>query len=135
MRVLIDSNVLFSAVYSKGSVPYQAFSKAVEPPNQCLICEQSIEELRRAFNRKFPSKIDSLERFLSFALSVVEVVPVPYLIHPEEEKIRDIDDRPILRAALKAGADILVTGDADFLDSSVTSPRMITAAQFVETVL
>ena len=132
MRVLIDSNVLFSAVYSKGSVPHQAFNKAVEPPYQCLICKQSIVELRRAYNKKFPDKISALEQFISFVLSVVEVVPIPHTIHMEEDKIRDADDRPILRAAIKAGADIIVTGDKDFLDSSVTMPTIMTAAQFVQ---
>ena len=131
MRVLIDSNILISAAYSKGSVPHQAFMKAVEPPYQCLICEQSLEEVRRTYNRKFPNKIQSFERFIAAALSVVEVVPVPAVPHSDEEKVRDVDDRPILRAAIKAGADILITGDKDFLESSVTDPKIMTAAQFI----
>ena len=36
-----------------------------------------------------------------------------------EKQIRDINDRPILRAAIEAKADILLTGDKDFLDSGV----------------
>jgi putative PIN family toxin of toxin-antitoxin system len=131
MRVLIDSNVLISAAYSKGSVPHQAFKKAVEPPYQGLICEQSLEELRRVYNRKFPDKIHIFERFVAAALSGVEVVPVPPSPYPDEDEIRDIDDRPILRAAIKYGAEILLTGDKDFLESAVTSPKIMTAAQFV----
>jgi predicted nucleic acid-binding protein len=61
----------------------------------------------------------------------VEVVPVPSARHPDEDEIRDVDDRPILRAAIKAKADILLTGDKDFLESSVTNPQIMTAAQFV----
>ena len=132
MRVMIDSNVLFSAIYIPGSIPHQAFKKAVEPPYQCLICEQSIEELRRAFNRKFAENIGALEQFIASALSVVEFVPVPHVSYSDEDKIRDADDRPILRAAIKAGADIIVTGDNDFLESSVTKPKIMTAAGFVQ---
>ena len=131
MRVLVDSNVLFSAIYAKGSIPHQAFIKAVEPPNYCLICEQSFKELRQAYSLKFPDKVDALEQFISFALSSVEVVPVPESKHPDEVRIRDADDRPILRSAINAEADILITGDRDFLDSSVVTPRIMTPAQFV----
>jgi len=134
MRVLIDSNVLFSAVYSKGSIPHQAYMKAVEPPYQCLICVQTFEELRRAYNRKFPDKIGALERFIASALPVIEVVQVPLSHHPDENEIRDPDDRPILRAAIKAGADIIISGDNDFLDSTITNPKIMTAAQFVQMV-
>ena len=49
------------------------------------------------------------------------------------KKIRDADNRPILRAAIEAGADILLTGDKDFLESSVTKPRIMTVAQFTLT--
>ena len=132
MRVLIDSNVLFSAVYSNGSIPHQAFLKAVEPPYQCMICEQSFEEMRRAYNRKFPDKIGALERFIASALPVIEVIPVPSSTHPDEDEIRDPNDRPILRAAIRAGADIIITGDNDFLESAISNPRIMTPAQFVQ---
>ena len=132
MRVLIDSNILISSAYSKGSIPHQAFIKAVEPPYQGLICEQSLEELRRVYTRKLPDKIHIFERFIAAALSVVEFIPVPPSKHPDEDEIRDIDDRPILRAAIKAGADILLSGDKDFTESAITNPKIMTAAQFIQ---
>jgi putative PIN family toxin of toxin-antitoxin system len=134
MRVLIDSNVLFSAAYSKGSIPHLAFMKAVEPPHQGIICEQNIEEVRRACNRKFPDKFPAFERFLAVALLIVELVPIPPSPHPDEDDIRDVTDRPILRAAIKAGADVLLTGDKDFLESAVTSPKIVSPAKFLSTI-
>jgi putative PIN family toxin of toxin-antitoxin system len=130
-KVLIDTNVIISAAYSKGSVPFMAFSKATTHPNQGLICEQTIEELRRVFNRKFPDRLPAFEQFVSSALSVIKVVPVPPESLVDESKVRDADDRPILRAARKAGADILLTGDKDFLESGITEPRIMTAADFL----
>lgn len=132
MRVMIDTNILVSAIYSKNSIPYQAYKKAVVPPCQGLICEQSIEEMRRIFNRKFPDKIQALEKFITTMLSVIEVVPVPSDIYSDEDKIRDSKDRPILRATIKAKADILITGDKDFLESSMKRPKIMTAAQFIK---
>ena len=49
-----------------------------------------------------------------------------------ESQIRDINDRPILRAAIMAKADILLTGDKDFLESSIKHPKILTPAEFLE---
>lgn len=131
MRVLIDTNILISAALSSKGTPYQAFIKAVTYPNHGMVCEQNIDELRRIFNRKFPQKIHALETFLSLALMTLELVPTPVEEHISESKIRDVNDRPILRAAIHAKADILLTGDKDFLESGLATPQILTATDFV----
>lgn len=131
MRILIDTNILISAALNPHGTPYKAFLKAVTYPNRGILCEQNIEELWRIFNRKFPTKIRILERFLAYALTVIEVVPMPAAETESEGLIRDTKDRPILRAAVNAHADILLTGDKDFLDSEVKNPRILSAANFL----
>ena len=132
MSIFVDTNILISAALNAKGTPYKAFLKAVTHPNKGLVCDQNIEELRRIFNRKFPDKIKILEHFLSIALLAMEVVSTPKDEIEEEYKIRDVADRPILRAAIKAQADILLTGDKDFLESSVKVPKIMTAAEFLE---
>lgn len=132
MRVLIDTNILISAALSSNGTPYRAFIKAVSYPNHGLICEQNIDEMRRIFNRKFPRKIAALEKFLSLALMTLEMVPTPVEEYKSEMQIRDINDRPILRAAIHANADILLTGDKDFLESGLENPKIMTAIDFVQ---
>lgn len=46
-------------------------------------------------------------------------------------KIRDVSDRPILRAAIRAGADVLLTGDKDFLESGLKNPAIMTPTEFI----
>ena len=41
--------------------------------------------------------------------------------YDSEMQVRDVNDRPILRAALNAKADILLTGDKDFLESGLVN--------------
>ena len=132
MRVLIDTNILISAALSSNGTPYRAFVKAVTYPNHGLICEQNIDEMRRIFNRKFPQKIAALEKFLSLALMTLEMVPTPVEEYHSEMQIRDINDRPILRAAIHANADILLTGDKDFLESGLENPKIMTAIDCVQ---
>ena len=134
MKVLIDTNILISAALSNNGLPYQAFVKAVSYPNHGVICEQNIDEMRRIFNRKFPAKIQALESFLSLALLTLEIVPTPTEEQEIESKIRDINDRPILRAAISAGADILLTGDKDFIESGILNPKVMTATEFVNEI-
>ncbi len=131
MRVLIDTNILISAALSNKGTPYKAFVKAVSYPNHGLICEQNIDEMRRIFNRKFPNKIQALETFLSLALLTLDVVSTPIQEHILEEKIRDVNDRPILRAAIYAKADILLTGDKDFLEAGLDNPQVVSATEFL----
>ena len=68
---------------------------------------------------------------MSIALLTLEVVPMPMEENALEEKIRDVCDRPILRAAIMARADVLLTGDKDFLESGIEHPRIMTAAEFI----
>ena len=73
-----------------------------------------------------------LEAFLLDALSFIKVVSTPEDETVEENKIRDPKDRPILRAALNEHADLFLTGDKDFLESSVTDPRIISVTEFLD---
>lgn len=132
MRILIDTNILISAALNSHGTPYKAYLKAVTYPNKGIICDQNIEELWRIFNRKFPTKISMLEKFLAYSLSVIEVATTPEMEEDAEKLIRDVKDRPILRTALNAKADVLLTGDKDFLESGVTDPKIMTAAEFLE---
>ena len=65
-------------------------------------------------------------------LEYIQVVPAIENAINTEEAIRDIKDRPILRAALNAHADLFLTGDKDFLESSVTDPRIISVSAFLD---
>lgn len=131
MKVLIDTNVLISAALSANGVPYQAYVKAVTYPNHGLICEQNVDEMKRIFYKKFPNRLAALDRFLSVALLTLELVPIPTDEDVAEMKIRDVSDRPILRAAMKAGADVLLTGDKDFLESGLKNPAIMTPIEFI----
>lgn len=132
MNVFLDTNILISAVLNSNSTPAKAFIKAVSFPNRGLVCEQNIDEMRRIFNRKFPAKIQALETFLSLALLTLEVVNIPDLEYTSENSIRDVNDRAILRAAIFAKADVLVTGYKDFLESDIVNPKILTAAEFLD---
>jgi predicted nucleic acid-binding protein len=129
---MLDTNILFSAMYKFEGTPFDAFTKASEMPYRLALCDQIIDELRRNFNRKFPAKVPVLERFLSIAHYDLITLTSEDAAIADEENIRDVSDLPILRAARKAKVDIFVTGDNDFLEGTITDPQIMTAAQFMK---
>lgn len=131
MKVMLDTNIIISAaLFPKGRAA-SAFYKALQPPYQPILCDYVVDELHRKFQEKFPDRLTELEAFLYGALSYIELVNTPNEIDEVEKLIRDPKDRPILRAALNAHADLFLTGDKDFLDSEVSDPRIISVADFL----
>lgn len=131
MRVMLDTNILISAVlFPRGKVA-KALHKALVSPYQPMISDYVLDEFRRKFSEKFQDKQDEMEVFLSGFLALVQVVDTPETEDETETVIRDPKDRPILRAALDAHADLFLTGDKDFLESQVTDPRIISVADFL----
>lgn len=45
--------------------------------NRGLICEQNVDEMKRIFNKKFPTRLASLDKVLCVALLSLELVPTP----------------------------------------------------------
>lgn len=132
MKILLDTNILLSAALFPNGVAAQAYFKAVTYPYSSIVCEYSIDELRRVFNRKFPTRLGALDRFLAISSTSFTIIPTPSESVSDEVKIRDIKDRPLIRAAQIAQVDILLTGDKDFLESGVDNPMILSPTQFLE---
>lgn len=131
MKIMLDTNIIISAALFPNGRAAQAFFKALQSPYQPLVCDYVVDELHRKFRDKFPNRLTELEAFLSNALSFIRLVPTPVEAVSVEQSIRDPKDRPILRAALAAHADLFLTGDKDFLESSVSDPRIISVPDFL----
>ena len=132
MRVMIDTNILISAaLFPKGKAS-AALVKALSPPYEAVISDYVVDEFKRKFEEKFPESKFAMEDFLVGFLTQVELVITPKRLKKAESSIRDPKDRPILRAALEAHANLFLTGDKDFLESAVADPRIISVKDFIE---
>jgi len=131
MRCMVDTNVLVSAaLFPKGTCA-AAYMRAVLPPFQPLVCTYILEELRRVFFEKFPARTEAYLRFAEALTLSVEVCETPTAPTAEESCLGDVADRPILRAALLAGAEFLLTGDKGFAAAGLQKPRVVSAAAFL----
>ncbi|MCD8130503.1 MAG: putative toxin-antitoxin system toxin component, PIN family [Lachnospiraceae bacterium] len=132
MKIMLDTNIIISAAFFPHGRTVQAFNKALSGEYQPVMCDYIVDELHRKFREKFPEKLTELEAFLFNALQYIHLVPTPDSEAETESLIRDLKDRPILRAAVCANVDLLLTGDKDFLESFVRTPRIISVPEFLD---
>ncbi len=130
MRIMVDTNIIISAIRNPNGTPFAAYVKAAQPPYKIVLCDQIVDEVRKVFNRKFPDSVPLIERFFTWVLFEVVSTPSQEEVNEKENRIRDVNDRPIL-GALKAKVDVLITGDKDFLESGIKIPKIVTAADFI----
>lgn len=131
MKVMIDTNILISAALFPNGTVAKSFQKALIHPFEPVVCDYIIEEMRRKFREKFADRTEALEAFLAAASPAIRIVAVPTNPLANETDVRDAKDRPILRAAVNADVDFLLTGDKDFLEAPIVKPRIINAAEFL----
>ena len=128
---MIDTNIIISSALFPHGKTAQALNKALQPPYIPVLCDYVVDEVHRKILEKWPHKQLEMESFLFQITQCIEVVSVPTEENPHENLIRDPKDRPILRSALDSHADLFLTGDKDFLESSITDPRIISPADFL----
>lgn len=124
MRILVDTNILISAILFPKSQVAQTLLYITEH-HEMVLCDANIYELREVIGRKKPEKLPDAEVLLA-ELSY-ELVPAAY---HAEKLIRDAKDQPILNAAIIADVDIILTGDKDFLCLDMEHPKCINVSEF-----
>ena len=126
MRILIDTNILLSAILFPQSKVAHTFLYITEH-HDVVLCDRNIYELREVLKRKKPEKLPVAEAFLEeFSY---ELIPAVFLT---EKQIRDKKDQPILNAAIVADVDIILTGDKDFLCLQMEHPKCMSVTDFLK---
>lgn len=119
-RVLVDTNVVISALLFPASVPAQALTLVVDE-HHLVLTQWVLDELQRVVAEKRPALLSALDAMLA----IIECE----LVEPGEtgQVISDPNDQPILDAAVAAGVDVIVTGDKRFHSLDIETPRVLTA--------
>ena len=126
MKILVDTNVLISALLFPNSKPAKALLYTSDH-HEMILCDRNISELREVLKRKAPRALPDAEVLLA-ELSY-ELIPS---VDDGSKLIRDVKDQPILNAAIVAEVDVILTGDKDFLCLGMDHPKCMTVAQFLE---
>jgi uncharacterized protein len=106
VRVLLDTNVIVSAVATRGLCA-DVF-RAVLSAHELVTCAQVIQEVRRILRVKFGVPEPLIEEYLELIVQDA-IVADPFDL--PDLPIQDRDDVAIVAAAIGAKAEVLVTGD------------------------
>ena len=134
-RVFLDSNVVFSGLYSSEGAPGVILEHFVKGNLSVVVSQQVLEEVIRTIKEKLPDALPALRRLLLNTPPEVVVDPK----RPDIErwaKYLHLGDAAILAVAVAAQPDYFITGDRHFLDNQEIAEnaglKIVTPAQFLE---
>ena len=125
MRVFLDTNVVASAVATRGIC--DDILQLTLSEHELVLSEQVVAELRKALRKKFRVEVavvDELESFLRREAEVVSDAPALDI------EVRDADDAAIVAQAVAAEADVLVSGDQDLTELAAPPLPILTPRGF-----
>jgi len=117
VRVFLDTNVLVSAVATRGLCAEVLHLVLAE--HELVVGERVLGELRRVLRQKIGLEAETIDEVEAFLRGHAQVLRSH---HRPTVPVRDAADRYVLAEAVEAGVDVVVTGDGDLLEAAAIAP-------------
>ncbi len=128
MRVVLDTNILVSALLKPQSLPAKVLDALVSQQFILLWDHRIMEEYREVLRRpKFKIDKNLVDELLALLDSIAEYI----VAQPLDLKVKDVDDLPFIEVALTGKADVLVTGNLKHFREVTEEFKVLTAHQFL----
>jgi putative PIN family toxin of toxin-antitoxin system len=133
MKVVIDTNVLVSAVLKDRDPEKVVLYVASQPDLEWIVSPQILKEYKDVLGRDvFGLPLDVLQAWFFLLDALTVIVDTDLAI----EFPRDRKDAPFLACALAADADYLITGDRDFSEAQkLLKTTILSVSQFIRLVM
>lgn len=128
MRIIFDTNVLFSALLHPGPQMQRLLELALIE-HEVITPKYVADEL---FEKVVEVNPDLDELVNEFLRQLGPIIPEMTNTEAHQPSIRDPDDLPILVAAINLDVDLLITGDKDFLAVELDRPRIMKPRWFLD---
>jgi putative PIN family toxin of toxin-antitoxin system len=129
---MLDTNVIISFILFNNERMNLFFNYLLKN-DTWVISNIIIDELKEVFNKKFPNKIDVLNTFLK-DIEAEEII-VKNVENKKLFKIRDEKDYGVLYAAIVSKVDLFITGDEDFKEVDIETPKIMTIKDYILTYI
>lgn len=127
MKILVDTNVIISAIVFGGK-PRVLLLDLIEKGHSLIVSDYIVTEFSDIACRKWPDKAEKvIEVFKRMDFSFVDSSN-----EKTDLSIRDEKDIQVLTDALYHNADIILTGDKDFLEADIERPMIYSVAMLDE---
>lgn len=126
MKVLIDTNILISA-FVFGGTAGKLFNALLDSEIEILVSEYVDSEFKEKLSQKWPEKAATV-------YELYHTLPIAFCKSTNKilGSVRDKKDVPVLSDAIFNNADVLLTGDNDFLDSNIEKPLIFSPKMMLE---
>ena len=129
MRIMVDSNIIISAALFPESSIGKILSH-IAKNHKLVLCQHILDELSNVFKKKFPKREKYLNGFIKKLK--YELVNINIKDLKNYPQIRDKHDIPVLANAIEAKANILITGDKDFEEIEIETPKIIKPVKYIQ---
>lgn len=134
-RVFLDSNVIFSGLYSPRGAPGIILELFIKGAINVVVSQQVLDEVIRTVKEKAPGALPALSRLLFSAPPEVNADPKLAEIKRWTVEL-SLADAAILAAAVQTQPDYFITGDNHFIAKASMAEeaglRIVTPAQFLK---
>lgn len=135
LRVFLDSNVIFSALYSPKGAPGAVLEAFVSGDICVVISRQVLDEVVHTIKDKLPVVLPLLKDLLLSVPPEIQADPSYAEVERWTGRLK-FADAAILAAATTAGVDYFITGDSHFLSAPGVAGEpglcIVTPAQFLK---
>ena len=136
VKILVDSNVVFSALYKIASIPGLIIYLGILGRIKLLSPESIRDEIARILKYKLAYSDEEIE----FTLSAINIEWVPREVYERgidkfSHLVKDYNDRALLICAINLNIPI-VSGDKDFQQSEIKKlAQVYTPREFIEFII
>ncbi len=132
-KIVIDTNVLVSALIQKSYPYYIIYNLFVDKKIQLCVSEELLTEYFEVLNRKKFSKFQDFIMNAEILLAEIESKSVMFSPTIKLKIILDLDDNKILELADSSSADFIITWNTnDFTFSNYKQTQIVTPREYWE---
>jgi len=130
MIAVLDTNILISAVFWRGGLPYNVVLNGLKKKYSIYLSPQILNELEEKLRIKFKFPENEIQNHIEVLIEYGEIVEPSFTIDIIKN---DPDDNKILECAASCNADYIVSGDSHLLDlNEYNGIKILSAKKFLE---
>ncbi len=127
-NIVIDTNVLLSAIYSNKGTSYKLLSMIDSDKFTVNISTTLIYEYEEILKLKSKLEIKYIDSILNYICKIGKKNKIFYLWRP---KLKDVDDDFLLELAVKSNSTIVTLNGKDFKPASEFNLKVMTPKEFL----
>ena len=123
LRVFADANILIRGI-TFPRYPYEILRLSARRQITLIVSQSVLDDARHYVGELFPEHLPKLEAFLALANIEIVAEPTNAEIELHHDLVRDVEDVPVILAAIQARLDYFISTDTDLTDRDASTEKL-----------